>query len=180
MKSYISEKVKMKKSRIGKGLFALKNIRTGELIIDFTKGPGKFLKTKYADRLYEKGNDYMIQVDDDLFFAAANKKELEDADFINHSCDPNCGINDSLKIVSIKNIQKGEEISIDYAMCESSDYEIKCQCGKNNCRKTITGNDWKIKELQKKYKGFFSDYIQKKIRQTRPKALKKQANSILK
>lgn len=163
MKSYISPKVKIGKSKIGKGLFALKKIRKGELIIDYTKGPGKFLPTKEADKLYEKGNDYMIQVDDDLFFVATTKEELEDADFLNHSCNPNCGIQGTLKIIAIRDIEPGEEITFDYAMCESSEYEIKCNCGSSNCRKVITGNDWKIKELQKKYKGFFSDYLQKKI-----------------
>lgn len=163
MKSYISPKVKIGKSKIGKGLFVLKKIHKGELIIDFTKGPGKFLTTKEADKLYEKGNDYMIQIDDDLFFVATNKEELEDADFLNHSCNPNCGIKGTLRIVAMRDIKTGEEITFDYAMCESSDYKMRCNCRSSNCRKVITGNDWKIKELQKKYKGFFSDYLKNRI-----------------
>jgi hypothetical protein len=105
----------------------------------------------------------MIQVDDDLFFVATNKEELEDADFINHSCNPNCGIKGTLKVVAMREVEPGEEITIDYAMCESSEYAMRCNCESSDCRKTIRGNDWKIKELQKKYKGFFSDYLQKKI-----------------
>lgn len=108
----------------------------------------------------------MIQVDNDLFFVATNKKELEAADHINHSCNPNCGINGTLKIVAMKDIGPGEEITFDYAMCESSKYEIKCACGSSNCRKTISGNDWKKRKLQKKYCGFFSDYLKRKIRHT--------------
>jgi hypothetical protein len=54
MKSYISPKVKIGKSKIGKGLFALKKISRGELIIDFTKGPGKFLTTKEAVNFTKK------------------------------------------------------------------------------------------------------------------------------
>ena len=164
MKSYVHPKVKIGQSRIGKGLFALEKISQGELIIDFAKGPGKFLTTKEADKIYEKGSDYMIQVDDDLFFAATNREELEDADFINHSCNPNCGIKGRLQIVAMRDIEPAEEITFDYAMCESSSgYEMKCSCGSSNCRKVITGNDWKIKGLQKKYKGFFSDYLKKRI-----------------
>lgn len=48
-------------------------------------------------------------------------------------------------------------------MQESSKFELKCKCGSKNCRKIIRGDDWKIKKLQKKYKGYFSDYLQKKI-----------------
>lgn len=57
VKSFITPKAKIGKARIGKGLFALKKIRKGELVVDFTNGPGKFLSTKQADALYEKGND---------------------------------------------------------------------------------------------------------------------------
>ena len=48
-------------------------------------------------------------------------------------------------------------------MFESSQYSFKCICGAHNCRKTITGDDWRILELQKRYAGYFSDYLQKKI-----------------
>jgi len=163
MRSYISPKVKIGKSRIGEGLFAVSDISMGELIVNYSTGPGKFLIAEETNELYEKGYDYLIQVDDDLFFAATNDEELEDADFINHSCDPNCGINGSLKIVAMKDIKQGEEITIDYAMCESSNYSIICKCGSSICRKIITGDDWKKKELQEKYNGYFSDYIKKKI-----------------
>lgn len=163
MKSYISFKVKLSKSKNGKGLFALEKTRKGELIIDFSKGPGKFLTTKEADKFYEKDNDYMIQVDDDLFFAVTDQEELEDADFLNHSCNPNCGIDGTLRIIAMRDIEPGEEITFDYAMCESSDYKMECNCGSSDCRKVITGNDWKIDELQKRYKRFFSYYLEKRI-----------------
>lgn len=168
MQSYVSQNVKIGKSKNGKGLFAIKKIPKGEIIIDYTKGPGKFIPEKEAERLYRKGNDYMIQTGDDSFFASTNKKELEDADFINHSCNPNCGIQGSLRIVSIRAIRSGEEITFDYAMSESAHYNMKCSCGFPNCRGIITGNDWKLKSLQKKYLGFFSTYIQKKILSKNP------------
>ncbi len=105
----------------------------------------------------------MIQVGEGRFFAATNKKELEDADFVNHSCSPNCGIKNALKIVAMRDIKPGEEITIDYAMQECSEFRMKCRCGSRDCRKTVTGRDWKIRRLQKKYKGYFSDYLRKKI-----------------
>jgi hypothetical protein len=115
------------------------------------------------DKLFDEGMDYAIQVDDDLFFAATNSEEMEIGDYLNHSCDPNLGIKDSLKLIALKDVKIGEEVAFDYAMTESSDFEIKCLCGKSNCRRKITGEDWKRKDLQEKYKGYFSDYIAKKI-----------------
>ena len=40
-------------------------------------------------------------------------------------------------------------------LCASAFNFLYCQIYKRN--------DWKIKELQKKYKGFFSDYLKKRI-----------------
>jgi hypothetical protein len=49
-------------------------------------------------------------------------------------------------------------------MSDSSDYdEFECHCGTDHCRKMITGNDWKLPELQRRYKGFFSPYLQRRI-----------------
>lgn len=163
MGSYISSKVELGRSKIGKGLFAKENIPKGEVVVDFTGASGKFLSTKEADVLYDQGDDYMIQVDDDLYFAATTPTELEDADYTNHSCDPNCGIQGSLRIVTMRKVQKDEEITIDYAMTESSDYVLNCLCKTTICRKIITGNDWNLKRLQKKYANYFSDYLKEKI-----------------
>jgi len=163
MKSYISPKIKKKKNNIGYGLFTSEEICKGELVIDFSNSPGKLINTKEADALFKKGFDYILQIDENSFLAATNEQELEDSDFLNHSCNPNCGIKDKVKIVAMRNIEPGEEITFDYAMSESSKYKMKCSCQSPNCRKIITGEDWKIKELQKKYKGFFSEYIQRKI-----------------
>lgn len=163
MASYISPKVILRNSKNGKGLFALNDIKKNAAIVDYIDAPGKFLTTKEADIFYDEGNDYMIQVDEDLFFVATTEDELEDSDYINHSCDPNCGFNGTLKIVAMRDIQEGEEITIDYAMSESSQYQMKCHCGNVNCRKVISGDDWKNKKLQQKYKDYFSKYLQKRM-----------------
>lgn len=163
-KSYISPKVELRNSKIGKGLFAKEKIFKGELVVDFSTGPGSLLKDDEYKNFFEAGLDYGIQVDEDAIFAAIDTKdELEDADFINHSCDPNCGIKGSLQIIAMRDIEPEEEIAFDYAMSESTPFSLVCECGAAQCRKKITGEDWKIPELQQKYKGYFSEYLQKKI-----------------
>jgi putative transposase len=37
---------------------------------------------------------------------------------------------------------------------------VKCNCGEPECRGTITGKDWKRRDLQKKYRGYISWYLQ--------------------
>src|SRR3989344_6546305 len=119
MTTYTSSKVRNRFSQTsGRGLFAVEKINKGEIIADYTNGTGEYIDTQKSDELFEKGNDHMIQVDDDLIFAAVKDGDSEDADYINHSCDSNCGIKDKLKIVARKDIDVGEEITIDYAMME--------------------------------------------------------------
>ena len=162
--SYSSPKVEMRNSHIsGRGLFAKESIQKGGLIISFENGKGKFINSTEADTLYDAGNDHMLQINDDLFFAATTPGEYETEDHINHSCDPNLGIDGSMKFVAMRDIKKDEELTFDYAMSESSDYKMKCYCGSKNCRKVITGNDWQLKYIQKKYNGYFSDYLQSKF-----------------
>jgi hypothetical protein len=48
-------------------------------------------------------------------------------------------------------------------MTDDDPYEMKCQCGAVNCRGTITGVDWKKPEIQRKYDGYFSWFIQRRI-----------------
>lgn len=162
--SYSSPKVGTRKSAISdRGLFAKESIQKGELIISLVGARGKFINSAEADRLYDAGDDHVIQVEDNLFFNTTSEGEIEKEDHINRSCDPNCGIMGKLEIVAMRNIQPDEEITFDYTTSESSDYKMECRCGSKNCRKIITGDDWKILELQKRYKGYFSDYLQKKI-----------------
>jgi len=147
MASYFSPNVKVKKSKLeGGGLFASGDIKKGELIADFTNGLGKIISIDEAEKLYKKGFDYMLQISDTQFSAATKEEELEAGDYLNHSCEPNCGINGKLKVVAMRDIKKGEEITFDYAMSESSEFKMKCNCKSKNCRKVITGVYWKRKD----------------------------------
>lgn len=57
----------------------------------------------------------------------------------NHSCDPNTTY-DGLNVIALRNIRKGEELTLDYACFTNESMEpFACQCGAPNCRKWITG-----------------------------------------
>ena len=38
----------------------------------------------------------------------------------------------------------------------------ECSCGSSFCRKRVTGKDWRILELQERYKGHFLPFINKR------------------
>lgn len=166
--SYISPKAKTQPSKIsGKGTFAISPIKKDEIICIFG---GRILSTTEWKKLPEDARENSIEIHDDFVLAPFNKNDVGDGDYINHSCDPSAGIVGQIFLVAMRDIKKGEEITFDYAMCvagngivEGGVYKMECFCGAKNCRKLITGEDWKNKKLQKKYKGYFSTYIQYKI-----------------
>jgi SET domain-containing protein len=162
---YVSPKLESKPSRIaGGGLFAREPILRDEVLFDTSKvGENYIISKNEADSRFEKGFDYMLQIGENQFLVTVDEKSPSHYGFINSSYDPNCGIRESRKIVAMRDIITGEEITFDYAMSESSNFKMTCFCKSYNCRKQISGNDWKIKDLQVRYRGFFSEYLQKKI-----------------
>jgi hypothetical protein len=58
--------------------------------------------------------------------------------YINHSCDPNAGIRDGLRLVAIRRIPAGEEIRYDYSTTmDEGQWEMECRCGAPSCRGLI-------------------------------------------
>lgn len=160
MESYISTKIIIKDSDIhGKGCFAKEDISKGEIV--FIKG-GYILtrETMYCEKL----GDIYWPLDDNFVLAPRNEEEVEKIKlYINHSCQPNCGILGDIKGVAIRDIFCGEEITFDYAMLDNDEYSFECCCGSKNCRHIVTGYDWRIKELQNRYGNYFAQYLLDKI-----------------
>ena len=160
LKSIISEKVEIRnKSLNGKGFFAKQDINKGEIV--FIKG-GHILK---RNQIYTSSviNSYH-PISDEYYIAATNQEEEKNIKlYENHSCNPNCGLRGEITFVAMRDIKKGEELTVDYAFIDNEDYSFECTCGSLNCRKQITGRDWKIKELQDKYYDYFATYLKEKI-----------------
>ncbi len=166
--SWLSPKVQLWNSGIqGKGLFAVRKIKKGE-IVNICGGTiiseaeyGK-LEKKYADFLF----NYATQIAEGFYLIGGlGPRELEDDDFLNHSCDPNCGIRGQIVVEAMRDIGKGEELTLDYAMIDDDPHvSFACACGASCCRKVVSGGDWRDRRLQKKYEGYFTCYIQDKIR----------------
>src|SRR5882757_3289915 len=76
------------------------------------------------------------------------------ARYINHSCEPNCGIRGLFNIVAMREIRKGEEITWDYEMTENSDWKMNCKCGSVHCRKIIRAYRFLPAEIKLKYRDY--------------------------
>lgn len=161
--TYRSPKTEVRQSLIqGKGLFAKEQISKGEIVA--IKGGAIFIKEEWEE-LEKKLGAAEIQIDDNFFIAPSSIEEREsNMIYTNHSCNPNIGIQGQIVFVAMRNIEAGEELTHDWATTDNLDnFEMDCNCGVKNCRGKITGKDWMIKNLQEKYKGYFSWYLQQKI-----------------
>ena len=161
--SYLSRKTAVKNSPIhGKGLFAVEPISKNEIVC--VKGGAIFNRETLRSMPLWFGAAE-IQIADNLFIGPLHEVNREGSMiFSNHSCDPNIGIQGQVVFVAMRNISAGEELTHDWATTDDDDYEMECRCGTASCRKIITGKDWQRPELQQKYSGYMSWYLQKKIR----------------
>ena len=148
----------VKESEINsKGVFANKDISKGKIIGEFN---GKICSLKEAE---EKKFDmnYLLQLDWDKWMLVESKEK-----YLNHSCGPNIGIKNN-KLITLKDIRKNEELTIDYDLLEwdhLGDF-MKCGCKSKNCRKLIRGYKYLDEETKIKYKGFIPGFLSENINQ---------------
>jgi SET domain-containing protein len=145
----------------GRGLFAASAIGAGEVVA--VKGGHVFDRAALAKLQVEMG-PAEIQIADDLFIGPVDASEREGSMiFSNHSCEPNLGVRGQIVFVALRDIAPGEELTHDWAMTDNDDGRMECRCGAPSCRRVVTGQDWRRKDLQEKYRGYFSAYLAEKM-----------------
>ena len=148
------EVIVKKSKKEGKGVFALKDFKKGEIILKIDSSNvvskeniAKLSKEEQNHTQYIGSNKYIIMKFPEKY--------------INHSCNPNTYIK-NLKVIAMKNIKKDEEITSDYSINGVDPWEIKCNCGSKNCRKIIVGDFRKLNpKIQKKYYPYLEDWYKK-------------------
>lgn len=86
--------------------------------------------------------------------------------YLNHSCDPNCGIMGMKRLTAMRDIEIGEEITFDYSTTEiDQNWELPytCRCGALNCRKIIRSFQTLDKSILKKYLPYIPTQYKKLI-----------------
>lgn len=96
-----------------------------------------------------------LQVEDDLFIVSTI---IGAGDHFNYSCYPNVGLDGQIGLIAMVDIEVGDEVTFD---------EFIYMCGAVECREHITGNDWQLLDLQNRYDGYFSTYLQRRVEQIR-------------
>jgi hypothetical protein len=159
---YLSPKLEVRAApeKGGFAVFAREALARDEMLVGWG---GRVVTLDEVLALPREERGHTIQVDEALYLAPIGLEEP--ADYINHSCNPNAGIRGQIILVAMRAIAAGEEITFDYAMSDSSSFdEFECACGAPNCRGRVSGNDWQRPELWKRYDGYFSVYLQRRIK----------------
>jgi uncharacterized protein len=113
----------------GKGVFAARRIELGELVWDYA-GDERWIKD-IAEELWQ----YCFQVDYDKYVVPDKGSA---GWFMNHSCEPNCVILGRTRVIALRRIEEGEEVTFDYSTNVGWDgFSMECKCGKASCRKIV-------------------------------------------
>jgi len=127
------------------GVFTTASIRKGSRVVEYL---GPRLSPEEANRLYDGApRTYLYGLEDG--------KTVIDGEgmgaYLNHSCDPNCEV-DEIKnrvwILAIRNIAAGEELLWDYNLYDDDD-PAPCHCGSPKCRGTMYSREWMAKLRRK-------------------------------
>lgn len=126
----------------GYGIYASRDIRQDEIIF---KGEGRsqrIITKRFVEKNWNEEEKlhfrrYAYPVSEELFILWDDDPSEWAPQ--NHSCDPNTAF-DGLNVLALKPIQKGEELTLDYAQFLDENMEpFHCQCKAASCRGLVTG-----------------------------------------
>jgi len=134
----------------GRGVFALRRIPKGTRIIEYK---GKLITDKEADRRYSRVHEHsphtmLFSLEGGWVIDATRRGNL--ARWINHSCAPNCEIEEEGQRIFIearRDIRLGDELTYDYNLqigekhTKAAKREHACFCGSRRCRGTMLGEE---------------------------------------
>lgn len=150
--------LEVRPTRFGKGVFARKEFKAGEKILQFR---GRiYTRQDYLSKVNPEKCHYM-QIDTDLFLGPTTSPD----NFVNHCCEPNSGLKihkGKAFLVAIRNIAIEEEITFDYSTSMAEDHwEMDCACGVPSCRTRVRDFKYLPLALQQHYieLGIVPDFV---------------------
>jgi hypothetical protein len=144
----------------GRGLFTTADLLAGTVV---SRLGGRLLSTDELTRVMASAGGYVdsIVVDEDRHLLLA---QGSDNRFGNHGCDPNLGWVDEYTLATMVDVPAGHELLSDYAMSTADpDYVLRCHCESYRCRQMVAGDDWRIPQLQLRYRGWWVPYVQRLV-----------------
>lgn len=137
----------------GKGVFAVAALKPGDTVWDY-QGEEKWV-WDIPEALWK----YTFQVDPDKYVLP---EEGSVGWYLNHSCSPNCVILGRTRIVALRTIEAGEELTFDYSTNVGWDgFAMVCACGSPECRHLVRSYRYLSPELKARYGACVSRFLLK-------------------
>lgn len=167
--TWVDPRIEFRTSRIsGMGMFAREPIKQGEAVC--IVGGTAMTDAEFAAFQIIHRNYNSIQIDDHLHLVEDPEVTRTLEGSMNHSCDSSTWMADEATLVARRDIEPGEEVTVDYALFTTQSnwmLDTRCRCGSLYCRRIITGDDWLQEGVQERYQGHFSPFINRRIEKIR-------------
>jgi len=165
--TWVNPKQEIRPSPIqGKGIFARQAIKQGEVVEIIG---GRVMSEAEFEMFQRNTPRYnAVQIGEELHLVELPKNTRKREGSLNHACDSNLWLADAVTLVARFDIAAGQELTVDYALFTAQSHWVMdraCQCGCGVCRETITGNDWKLRDVQERYLNHFSPFLNERIAQ---------------
>lgn len=127
----------------GFGIYAATDLDKGEVVFCGEESEHRLVTKRYVETAWSEEEKkafrhYAYPISNEVY--SIWDKEPQAWAPQNHSCNANT-VYDGLNVIAAKNIQKGEELTLDYALfLDESTAPFQCHCGTTNCRKLIRGS----------------------------------------
>lgn len=146
------EKCHIGKSKVhGKGIILNHDIKKDETIFIF-----KGREITYTGGAWHLGRNW-LQVG---YVKWIDPSPKTPGQYLNHSCNPSAGVRGKNIIVAMRDLKKGEEVTIDYALSETYPlWHMRCKCGSKNCRGIVKPYQDLSDQRRAKYVPYTSKYI---------------------
>jgi len=130
----------------GRGVFAVRTIRKGERVIEYTGKRISWKKAKEMPPVDLKNPNHTV------FFGLDDGSVIDpsvggnEAQWINHSCEPNCETHEEkgrIYIMACRDLKTGNELFFDYRLeaegrrTKKLESDFRCDCGALHCRGTM-------------------------------------------
>ena len=130
----------------GFGIYATRSVNYKELIFKGEEKPQRLVTRRFVEKHWspeekEIFRRYAYPVSKEVFLLWDDNPSGWAPQ--NHSCQPNTAY-EGLDIIALRNIEKGEELTLDYASFLDDEHmePFQCRCGAPNCRGLITGQPY--------------------------------------
>jgi hypothetical protein len=150
--------------REGFGTFTTLPVANGETLISFEGQPHTLVSKTFVKKNWSEENQELFfrhayPITDEIYVMW--EKDSSHWKPLNHACDPNAWF-DGLNVIARRDIQPGEQITIDYAMLYGEEMPLfECHCDSPTCRGIIRGTDY-LEPFVKRYGGHLSAFVLQK------------------